>query len=264
VGFALPVNTIVRVYNDIIRTGRVTRGSVGVSLARIDKPEVTLKAFGLDHGAIVDSVTPGGPAEAGGVRGSDIIVGINGQPVKDGDDLVSRVSDMPIGSQATLNVDRDGKKMDLKVSIQDRLELYKGRPEIVGENAPSEAVSAKVEPATSVQFGFKPRALTEQERDQVGDGRRGVMVIEVTEDSFAQEVGIEEHDVVDSINRLPVNSREDIVKVVEKLKPGDPVAFHVIRGIGVPTVTPRTVRNQPAPRQQSDALALYLSGYLPR
>jgi len=263
VGFALPVNLIVRVYNDIIRTGRVTRGSIGVSLARIDKPEIALKAFGLDHGAIVDSVRDPGPAQAGGVRASDIILGINGQPVKDGDDLVAHISDLPIGSQATLNVDRDSKKMDFKVTIQDRLELYKGNPEIVGESAPLESISAKQDAVTTVQFGFKPRNLTEQERDQL-ESRRGVMVIEVTDDSFAQGVELEEHDVIDSINRVPVTSPEDIVKIKDKLKPGDPVAFHIIRGIEAPSAAaPRNGRTKGAV-VRAQTVSLYLSGYLPR
>jgi serine protease Do len=263
VGFALPVNLIVRVYNDIIRTGRVTRGSIGVSLARPEKPEVTLRAFGLDHGVIVEKVTPGGPAQAAGIKDSDIILGINGQPVKDGDDLVARVSDLPVGSQASVNVDREGKKMDFKIAIKDRIEVHKDERDIVGE-APQESVSAKQETVTTVQFGFKPRALTEQERDQL-EARRGVMVIEVTDDSFAQEVGIEEHDVIDSINRIPVNSFDDVVKIKDKLKPGDPVAFHVTRGIGVPTVaTPRNTRNPGAVALRSQQIeSRYLSGYLP-
>ncbi len=264
VGFALPVNLIVRVYNDIIRNGRVTRGSIGVSLDRSEKLEITLKAFGFDHGAIVADVTKGGPAEAAGVHLSDIILGINGQPIKDSEELVDHISDTPIGSQVTLNLDRDGKKMDLRVSIKDRMEVHKDNPEIAGEDAPSQSISAKQEATTTVQFGFKPRTLTEQERDQV-EAHHGVLVTEVTDDSFAQEVGIMEHDIIDSINRTPVNSREDIVKVMDRLKPGDPVAFHVTRGIAVPAAsTPRTGRSQAILRQPAQPESRYLSGYLPR
>jgi serine protease Do len=263
VGFALPSNMIVRVYNAIIRDGRVTRGSVGVSLSRNDKPEIVLKALGFDHGAIVEAVSKGGPADSGGVKPMDIIVGVNGQPVKDGDDLVSRVSDIPVGTQSTLNIDRDGKKLDLKVTIRDRQELYKDRPDIVGESAPSESVTSKAEaPSGAVQFGFGPRSLTEQERDAV-ESHHGVMVVKVEADSFAEEVGLQEHDIIDSINRHPVNSREDIVKIVQTLKPGDPVAFHVIRGVMPPTVQTRGTRN--SSRQQPAAPeSRFLAGYLPR
>jgi serine protease Do len=107
VGFALPVNMVARAYNDIIRTGRVTRGSIGVSLDRSLEPEVTLKALGVDHGAIVESVSKGGPADKGGVRAGDIILGVNGTAVKDGDDLISHVADTAVGGTAALNVDRE-------------------------------------------------------------------------------------------------------------------------------------------------------------
>src|SRR4029077_11320433 len=163
--FALPVNMVARAYNDIIRVGRVTRGSIGVSLDRSVQPEVTLKALGVDHGAIVVNVSTGGPAEKGGVKADDIIVGINGSPVKDGDDLISHVADTPVGGQATLNIDRDGKPVTLKVVIADRNELYKDRPDIVGEGRPQDAVTSKTEVPAEIQFGFRPRPLTEQERD---------------------------------------------------------------------------------------------------
>jgi len=93
------------------------------------------------------------------------------------------------------------------------------------------------------------------------------MVTLVQSDSFAEEIGIQNGDVIDTINRQPVNSVDDIRKVQEKLKPGDAVAFHVVRGVtpppapasgrsGRPTVQLRTAENQgPA--------GTYLSGILP-
>ena len=190
VGFALPVNMVARAYNDIIRIGRVTRGSLGVSLDRSVQPEVTLKALGVDHGAIIESVSKGGPADKGGVRAGDIILGINGTAVKDGDDLISHVADTPVGAQAALSVDRDGKPVTLKVTIADRSEFYKDRPDIVGGSKPLETITSKVEAPAEVKFGFRPRPLTEQERDSV-DTRRGVMVTLVEQDSFAEEIGIQ-------------------------------------------------------------------------
>ena len=270
VGFALPVNMVARAYNDVIRIGRVTRGSIGVSLDRSAQPEVTLKALGIEHGAIIENVTKGGPAEKGGLLGGDIILALNGSPVKDGDDLISHVADTPVGGQAVLSVDRDGKPMSLKVTIADRNELYKDRPDIVGGGKPLETVTSKSEAPGQVQFGFRPRPLTEQEKDTVDSSaghRRGVMVTLVQADSFAEEIGIQNGDVIDTINRQPVNSVDDIRKVQEKLKPGDAVAFHVVRGVTPPpapavngrerrTVQLRTAENQ-------GPLGTYLSGILP-
>src|SRR5690348_11938219 len=84
VGFALPSNVVARVYNDIIRDGRVTRGSIGISFPTEIKPEA-LKGLGVDHGVIVQSVIPGMGSEKAGLKADDIITGINGQPIKDGD-----------------------------------------------------------------------------------------------------------------------------------------------------------------------------------
>jgi len=261
VGFALPVNMVARAYNDIIRIGRVTRGSIGVSLDRSLQPEVTLKALGLAHGAIIESVSKGGPAEKGGVRAGDIILGINGTTVKDGDDLISHVADTPVGGQATLSIDRDGTPVSLKVAIADRSELYKDRRDIVGDK-PLESITSKVEAPADVKFGFRPRPLTEQERDSV-DTRRGVMVTLVESDSFAEEIGIQNGDVIDAVNRHPVNSLEDIRKVQEKLKPGDAVAFHVVRGVAPPPSRPAAKRTATPARAADGPLGTYLSGILP-
>jgi len=270
VGFALPVNMVARAYNDIIRLGRVTRGSIGVSLDRSIEPEVTLKALGVDHGAIVEAITKGGPADKGGLRAGDIIVAVNGTAVKDGDDLISHVADTPVGGTASLSVDRDGKPVIVKVTVADRAELYKDREDIVGRGKPLETITSKVEVPTEVKFGFRPRALTEQERDSV-DTRRGVMVTLVEQDSFAEEIGIQNGDVIDAINRQPVNSLDDIRAVQAKLKPGDAVAFHVLKGVTPPpaAAAPRSGRGARVPAAvQSRAVAdgpqgLYLSGILP-
>lgn len=267
VGFALPVNMVARAYNDIIRTGRVTRGSIGVSLDRSVEPEVTLKALGVDHGAIVESITKGGPADKGGLHAGDIIVAVNGTAVKDGDDLILHVADTPVGGTAALSVDREGKPMIVKVTVADRAELYKDREDIVGRGKPLETITSKVEAPAEVKFGFRPRPLTEQERDSV-ESRRGVMVTLVEPDSFAEELSLQVGDVIDSINRQPVNSLEDIKKVQEKLKAGDAVAFHVIKGVTAPppAAPPGSGRGRNAvvrPAASQTPQGLYLSGILP-
>ncbi|HYZ84695.1 MAG TPA: trypsin-like peptidase domain-containing protein, partial [Bryobacteraceae bacterium] len=124
IGFALPVNTAVNVYNSIIKSGKVARGSIGIQFnnqfARIERSSALLKALGLKGGVLVESVNPGGPAEKAGIKGEDVIVAFNGEPIRDGDDLVNRVSQAPIGSTQKLTVDRGGKKMDFNVTIGDR------------------------------------------------------------------------------------------------------------------------------------------------
>ena len=250
IGFALPVNTAVRVYNQVIREGHVTRGSIGISWQRDTKPE-TLKALGVERGVIVGEVRKGGPADQGGVKPDDIVTGINGQPIKDGEDLVSRVADMAIGSQATLNIDRDGKKLALNITIQDRTKVFSDDPRVVGENSTPNGGGATPESA-QVKFGISIRAASQDELDLTPD-KRGVVVTRVEPDSFADDIGMMERDIIVSINRQPVGSVEDIRKIQPGLKPGDAVAFRVVR----PLAGPRTKG------VQQRTTTMFLSGTLP-
>ena len=126
---------------------------------------------------IVGEVNKGGPADKAGVKADDIILAINGQPVKDGDDLVARVADMPVGTPAALTVDRDGKKMDFKLTIQDRAKVFSDDPRVVGENRRLPNAPAKTE-ATQVKFGISIRRASDEEKDVTPD-KRGVIVTRV-------------------------------------------------------------------------------------
>ena len=250
VGFALPVNTVVRVYNDIIRDGRVTRGSIGIEFQRGTSPE-TFRALGVDHGVIVSKVKDGGPAAKAGMKAEDIITAVNGKGIRDESDFMDRIADLPVGTPASLTVDRDGKKLDLRLTIEDRMVVFKDQPEIVGENfQPGEEKPAETR---DVKFGIVLRALGDQEVS-LSPEKRGVVVTRVEQDSFAEEIGMQERDIIMAINRTPVNSVDDVKKVQQRLKPGDAVAFHIAR----PQVTSARARGGSA---GSDSL--YLSGKLP-
>jgi serine protease Do len=234
IGFALPVNMVVRVYNDIIHEGHVTRGSIGVTWQQNIKPE-TLKAMGFDHGVIVSEVKKDGPADKAGLKGDDIILAVNDKPLKDGDDLMSRVADMPVGTSCMLTVDRDGKRKDFKLVVQDRLKVFWDDPRVVGEvkNVPT-ANSEEEKPevvSKVVQFGIQVRALGDDEKNLTTD-KAGMVVTRVEPNSFAAEIGMQDRDIITSIDRKPINSVEDIKKIQSTLKPGDPVVFRVVRSIG--------------------------------
>jgi len=258
VGFALPSNMVVRVYNDIIRDGRVTRGSIGITFIPKPAPE-TLRGLGVDHGVIVKEVAKGGPSDKAGVKPDDIITSINGKAIRTSDDLMARVADTPVGDTLALSVDRDGKTMDLKVVTQDRAVLYQDRPEVVGENfnAPN---GGKNEPAaTAAKFGVSLRDASADERGLTPD-KRGVVVARVEQDSFAEDIGLMEHDIIVSINRRNVNSTDDVRAVAQSLKAGDAVTFHVIR----PAPVARATRNRSSARpNEGGADSLFLAGTLP-
>jgi serine protease Do len=234
IGFALPINMAVRDYNDIIREGHVTRGSIGVTWQQNIKPE-TLKAMGFDHGVIVSEVKKDGPSDKAGLKSDDIILAVNDKPLKDGDDLMSRVADMPVGTTCMLTVDRDGKRKDFKLVVQDRLKVFWDDPRVVGEvkNVPTaNAEEEKPEVVSKVvQFGIQVRALGDDEKNLTTD-KTGMVVTRVEPNSFAAEIGMQDRDIITSIDRKPINSVDDIKKIQSTLKPGDPVVFRVVRSLG--------------------------------
>ncbi len=250
IGFALPSNQAVKVYNDIIREGRVVRGSLGIMWLKNENQADTLQALGLDHGVMIETVKPDGPAGKTGLKPDDIILAMNKVPVKDGEELVTRVAEMPIGSNAVLTVDRNGKRMDFTVPVADRSVIWKGQPELA-EN-PSEAIPpAKAKPLSPAKFGITIMRLTEKERAdlQIAD-RSGVKVVSVDPGSFADDINMTEGDVILSINRQPVSSPDDVIKAQSGIKAGQPVAVHV-------------VRNRINGQRTDNPQRIYLSGRLP-
>jgi serine protease Do len=232
IGFALPVNMMVRVYNDIIRDGHVTRGSIGITWQNT-KPEA-LKAMGFDHGVIIEDVHKDGPADKAGVKPEDVVLAINDKPLKDGNDLMDRVADTPVGSSCLLTVDRDGKKMDFKLVVQDRLKVFWDDPRVAGEvkaMPTADTDSEKPEVSKLVQFGVQLRALTDDERALTAD-KHGLYVARVEANSFAADIGMQERDIITSVDRHPVNSVDDVKKIQATLKPGDAVVFRVVRTVG--------------------------------
>jgi serine protease Do len=233
IGFALPINMVARVYNDVIRTGRVTRGSIGVQWQKADNKPELFRALGSKPGVLVNVVKKGGPADKAGIKVEDIITAMNGTPVKDGDDLVARVADTPIGSAVTLTVDRDGKNMDFRVTIMDRSEVWadvlKDDPRFEDPHQdPDDQAKSDVTP--QYKFGMKLHALTDAERTAMGlEAKGGLVIRSVDPGSFAEDIGLIEKDVILAINRKPVSTVEDVLKIQSSLKAGDAVAFHVLR-----------------------------------
>ena len=231
IGFALPMNMVARVYNDIIRTGKVTRGSIGIEWSKADdKPEL-FKALGTSSGVLISKVQKGGPADKAGLKADDIIIGMGGKPVKNGEDLVSRVSETAINSNINVTVDRDGKHMDFGITVMDRAEVFKDRPEFAELRQPQaeEPIPPPSEPR-QYKFGIKLHALSDSERSSMQMDAKGALLVQsVDADSFAEEIGLMEKDVILSINRQPVTSVEDVKRIQGTLKPGDPVAFHIMR-----------------------------------
>jgi serine protease Do len=229
VGFALPVNTAAQVYNDIIKNGRVTRGSIGIRFtpSETDRARANLRVAGAKEGVFVEQVTTGGPSEKAGMKDGDVIVAINGKPVHDGNQLIGTVTATPLGNALNITVDREGKRHDLKVVVADLAQIF---PEQYGNVRES---SEKGGEPTTVSFGMQIQNLTDQQSDRLGIKQKGgVQVVSVEPNSFAEDIGLAPGDIIVSINRQPINATEDISRLRTNLKAGDAVQFKVLRKAG--------------------------------
>jgi serine protease Do len=237
----------------------MTRGSIGIQFTKYEKNGELLKALGLKEGVLVEKVNADGPSAKAGMKPEDVIVAFNGQPVKDGDDLVGRVSQSPIGSNATVTVDRGGKRIDLKLTIADREQQMAllDDPRYPKKEQGEEVT--KTESQQQAKFGISIRALSEAEKENEAlQDKKGVVITQVVEGSFADDIGLQEKDIVVSINRQPVGSMEDVRKIQTNLKVGDAVAFRVMRATGAGARS-QTRSAAPSPTYQ----AFYVSGTLP-
>ncbi len=223
-GFALPSNEAVKVYNQIIDHGRVSRGSIGITF-RSDQPAALLRTYGAqDGGVLVGEVKEGAPAETAGMKAEDVIIRISGKPVPDGDTLIAIVAATPVGETVPVDILRDGEPLTLQVRIADRAELF------ADELGLSDNTEKLEETATEVDLGISVQNLTATRREQLElDEEDGVIVTAVEQGTFAEDIGLATNDVIVAINRRPVASVSDIREIRNGLEPGDDVAFKVLR-----------------------------------
>jgi serine protease Do len=227
VGFALPSNTVMQVYNQLIGPEhRVTRGSIGVEFNAQPIPAIA-RVYGVNNGVTISNVVPNGPAAKAGLKVGDTITTVEGKPVKTGDDLVSEIASRKPGAKVTLGLVRNGKKQDTSVTIADRQKLFASR---LGEE---EEGGSEVEPTQS-KLGVSVKNLTADMAERLNlPNNKGVVVADVKPNSFGDDIGLSRGDVILEINKQPVNTEDDFTRVVAGLKSGQDVVFLVRpRGAG--------------------------------
>jgi serine protease Do len=222
VGFAMPSSTAINVYDQLVKSGRVTRGSIGVSFQEdLGTNQITLKSLGAPYGVVIEGVEPGSPAEKAGLKGGDVITNINGTAVKNGNDLVNPIASAPIGSKVKIEYYRDKQKKETSAVVEDRTRVF--------PNSDSRVSDKPGEPAPS-EFGLHVESLTPARAQKVGvEGVKGVVVSEVEPASFAEDINFAPGDVISEVNGQTVTTIDEYRKAISKLKAGDNVVFKVLR-----------------------------------
>jgi serine protease Do len=222
VGFAMPSSMAINVYDQIIKNGRVTRGSIGVSFEEENGTNlITLKSLGAPYGVVIEGVEPGSPAEKAGLKGGDVITAINGTAIKSGNDLVNPIASAPIGSKVKISFVRDKQQKETSATVEDRTRVF--------SNTEGRVNSAPDEPAPA-EFGLHVENLTPERAQRVGvEGQKGVLVSQVEPASFADDIRFAPGDVINEVNGQTVTAIDEYRKAIAQLKPGQNVVFKVLR-----------------------------------
>jgi serine protease Do len=221
IGFAMPSNTVVAVYNALISSShKVTRGSIGIQFKQGLSDSVN-RVYGFRNGVLVQKITPGGPAEKAGLKQGDIITSIDGRGIKDGDDLVNEIASRRPGSTARLGYMRDGRQGDTTVSIGDRDKVFADADTNQAENDQETEGDAG-----ETKLGLVVREVSPTVAAKIHSS--GVAISSVRTGSFADLQGLEPGLVITKVNKHATDTKEQFNAVVSKLKTGDDVVFEVM------------------------------------
>jgi serine protease Do len=228
IGFATPINAV-RDLLPQLRSGKVTRGVIGVRVNRDPLTKDTASAFGLPstNGAVLSTVTPGGPAAKAGLQPGDVIVEFNGRPVADSDALVGMVVSTKPGTSVPATVYRDKQRKSFNITIDELdLDAESGRSARRGGGTDDPTP----EP-TATGFGMEVGPITpEVARElELPRGRGGAIVTDVDRNSAAANGGVLPNDVILEVNRQPVSNVSQVTKELQRATAGQPVFLLVWR-----------------------------------
>ncbi|MCL5801338.1 MAG: PDZ domain-containing protein [Gammaproteobacteria bacterium] len=203
IGFAIPINMARDIMTQLVESGKVRRGRLGLQAQDLT-PELA-QAFGLpltdknQQGAVIAQVTPGSPAAQAGLKPGDIVTAVNGQAVRDSGTFRNAIGLLRVGKQVKLDILRDGRTQTVAVDIVEP-------PVAQSDNTPEDARLA------GVLFGIV------DERSELFGKLEGIPVVEVQPGSRAAEAGLRPGDIVTAVNRKPVRTSQDLANAVERSK----------------------------------------------
>jgi serine protease Do len=220
IGFAIPIDLARNVMEQILQHGHVVRGYLGVNIQNVT-PELA-KAFGIkeNRGALVADISPDTPAAKAGIQKGDVILGLNGQPVEDINQLTMHITQMAPGSTAHLQVLRNGETRDMSVTLG-QLPEKNGRTEKLGSNKGS----------SSALEGVQVETLTSDVARQLElpASTKGVVITGVDPSSAAADSGLRRGDVIQEVNRHQVANQGQFEEAFSGAK-GQQVLLLVNRG----------------------------------
>ncbi len=218
--FSIPSEVAQNSIGQLLDTGRVARGFLGVQLQAVSREQAD--ALGLERptGALINRVEPGSPAEAAGIEVGDVILAFNGTPIDQHSELPPLVGMERPGTEAEMTIWRWGERQTIDVTLGEReADAVESGSDGEGAVEPSNALGLIVEP------------LSGDLRNRYGDPEGGVLIAEVESDN-AYRAGIRRGQLILMINNQPVGDMDDFNEIVEGIEPGRTVALLVQQANG--------------------------------
>ena len=216
IGFAIPMNMVRNLMNQIVEHGEVRRGRLGVYIQ--DLTSELAQALGIDitRGAVIAQVIPGSPAEQAGLEEGDVVIEVNGNATEGAADLRNAVGLLRVGEEVKLRIIRQGKERTVRAKIE--------QPEVASNEGVQ--LSSRLDGAV-----FRDLEDSSERRDG------GVLVVDVEQDSPAWEAGLRKDDIIVSVNRQRVRNLREMADAVElnkralllNIQRGEGALFLVIR-----------------------------------
>ena len=211
IGFAIPSNMARAVMDQLMKTGKVRRGMLGVTIQSVDSDLASSLNMPAARGAIVTSVQAGGPAERAGIKRGDVITAINKQPVADNNSLRNLVASLGPGANVDVAALRNGRDQNFQVALA---ELPAGpKPESEEETSSNNGGSVGNE-----RFGLTVQPLTAAtaSRNGLDADDQGLLVTKVDPAGSAANAGIKQGDLIQEVNRQPVKTVTEFTAAIQQ------------------------------------------------
>lgn len=223
-GFAIPIDIVKRVAQDLIAYGHINRPWLGVQISNVD--ETTAKAVKLPkvYGALVQDIVKDSPAEKAGIEQGDVIIEIEGEEINSTNELQSIVIKHRIGETIKLKIWRNGKEIEKNVKLaprEDSLELVESKSDSKFNSKPDDFKPVKID-----KIGIEVKPLTGDLKKKYGV-ENGVLVSDVDVNSPTRKRGITPNTVILSADQQDINSATDLKKIIDSKKPGDAILLKV-------------------------------------
>jgi serine protease Do len=209
IGFAIPSDMAKKVVTQLKEKGRVVRGYLGIrgfaDITEDLKENLNLKS---KDGVLVNIVEPGTPADKAGLERYDVILEIDGQPIKDSNDLGIKIADIPPGKTVDIKIIRDGKEKILRAKIEELASEEEQVPETGSDR----------------NIGFRVRELSPRIASRLGlQTEEGLLITDISQNSEAFRKGIRQYDIILEINRRKATSVDDLENALKKADRGDSI-----------------------------------------